>query len=240
MANLSYPGGAGITVVTNTGLEANDMTFLSTSLAGAAQQTDYSDIKAGIVGNPGALGGVTPGTSLAIAGDIIIAGTSSTHLLFADASADRVGINTDTPRAMLEVAGEISVKDATGGSGGLVLEVCSEDSGILSGASGTITLGIPGNALLVGVQLRVDIAITDDDGDDTWSAAYSGGATQAIATGAAATKNTKVNKFFDAHAATPIVSGTTEITLTPNGTNFTGGQVSAVIYIYEFFTLANA
>ena len=70
MADLVYPGGAGITTVTNTDLESNDMTMIGTSIAGVAQQTDYSDIKAGIVGNPGALGGVTPATNLSLDGDL--------------------------------------------------------------------------------------------------------------------------------------------------------------------------
>jgi hypothetical protein len=67
-ADVVFPGGAGITIVTNTDLESNDMSFIGTSIAGSAQQTDYSDIKAGIVGNPGALGGVTAATSLAVNG----------------------------------------------------------------------------------------------------------------------------------------------------------------------------
>lgn len=191
--SVVYPGGAGITTVVNTDLESDDMTFVGTSIAGAAQQTDYSDIKAGIVGNPGALGGVTAATSLSLSGDL-------------------------------------DVIDPTEGSGKLTIQTYYATSGTLTGATDTIDVSVPQGALLIGASLCVVTAVVDDAGDDTWSAAYSGGATQSIVSGAAAAQNTKTNAFFDANAATPITSGTTQITLTPNGGNFTAGEIKAVVY----------
>ena len=44
-----YPGGVGITTITDTELEASDATFPCMTIAGAAEQTDYSDIKRGIL-----------------------------------------------------------------------------------------------------------------------------------------------------------------------------------------------
>jgi hypothetical protein len=136
MARLTYPAGTGITTVVNTDLEADDMTFLGCSIAGAAQQTDYSDIKAGIVGNPGAIGGVTPATSLAVAGastltgatsldgavtineaganvDTRIEGDTDVNLFFVDADADAVGIGTNTPTAKFNVSGASTLDGAT-------------------------------------------------------------------------------------------------------------------------------
>lgn len=195
-----YPGGAGITVVDNTDLEADDMTIIGTTIAGAASQTDYSDVKAGIVGNPGALGGVTAATSLVLAGDL-------------------------------------DVQDSTEASGGITVQTAYATSGTLTGATDTIDVGVPVGAVLLGASLCVVTAVVDDAGDDTWSSAYSGGATQGIWSGSAAAQNTKVDTFFDANAATAITSGTTQITLTPNGGNFTAGEIKAVVYYLELTSL---
>lgn len=199
MANLVYPGGSGITTVVNTDLEADDMTFVGSSIAGAAQQTDYSDIKAGIVGNPGQLG---------------------------DESSPVDGI-------YVQGFSNLSWNAATGG--GLYYGVANQTSGALTGATDTIDVNLSSGAVVLACQLIVTTAITDSAGDDTWSAAYSGGSTQTICTGAAAAKNTKIDKMFDPFAATPILSGTTQITLTPNGGNFTAGEIRAVVYYIEFY-----
>lgn len=105
-------------------------------------------------------------------------------------------------------------------------------SGTLSGTSGTITLNIPSGAILVGYTINNDQAITDDDGDDTYTAAFSGGSTIAINGGSAiaAAQNTKTKAFINVNAASAITNNTTDITLTPNGTNFTAGEVRAVVF----------
>jgi hypothetical protein len=201
MADLIYPGGSGITTVTNTGLEANDMTLMGTSIAGAAQQTDYSDVKAGIIGNPGALGGVTAATSFALAGDL-------------------------------------KVQDPTEGSGFLTLQTVTASSGTLTGATDTIEVNIPSGAVILGCSLRVDVLVSDTGGDDTWSAEYNDGASlQAIVTGAAAAKNTKVDVLYDANADSAVMDAETDIVLTPNGGNFDGGEITAVVYYLELTSL---
>ncbi len=132
------------------------------------------------------------------------------------------------------------VVDSTEGSGALTLHTTTASSGTLTGATDTIEVNIPANALLHSCQLRVDVAVTND-GDNTWSAAYSGGATQEIAAAAtAAAKNTKVNTFFDAKAATAITSGETDITLTPQAADFTAGEITAVCYYYTLTALTDA
>lgn len=190
MADLIYPGGSGITTVVNTDLEADDMTFVGMSVAGSPQQTDYTDIKAGIIGNPETLGGVTPASYL-----------KSQNLY---------------------------VSSVTYG-GYLQIKYYQAQAADLS-VSAVASVGVPAGAILIGALLRVDTAVTDDGGDDTWSAAYSTGATQSIVSGAAAAQNTLVNQFFDPNAATPITSDTTNITFTPNGGSFTAGAITAVVF----------
>ena len=93
----------------------------------------------------------------------------------------------------------------------------------LSGATGLITFSLPSNAQILGVTMRVNTLIT---GATSWAAAFSGGATDAICTGTAVAKNTKVYKMF---GTLPVTTDITNITLTAAGGNFTAGVVSAVV-----------
>lgn len=128
----------------------------------------------------------------------------------------------------------------TANTGGGYTRTISEATVTLSGASGSIAVNIPVGARLLGVQLRVDTLITSGDGGTTWTAAYAGGATQAITSGQAFTKNTKANIMFDNFAATPIVAGSVAtITITPNSGTFSGGAVRAVAYYENFVALSN-
>jgi len=131
--------------------------------------------------------------------------------------------------------------DATEGSGALSLLTTYATSGTLTGATDTIDVGIPSGALLHSCSLRVVTAVTNA-GDNTWGASLSGGSTGTIIAGGsgAAAKNTKVNTFFDANAYTLIASGTTQITLTPQGANFTAGEIDAVCYYHTLTSLDDA
>ena len=134
----------------------------------------------------------------------------------------------------------LALQDATEGSGLYKCFTATASSGTLIGATDKIEVDIPSGALLVAAQLRVDVAVTNA-GDNTWAAAYSGGSTAEIAAAAtAAAKNTKVNAFFDANGATAIASGETDITLTPQGADFTAGEISAVVYYCTLTSLADA
>lgn len=105
----------------------------------------------------------------------------------------------------------------------------------LTGTSVVMDFDIPIGAWILGHSLRVNVAVTDDDGDDTWSAAYSGGSTVSICSATAAAKNTKVNGFSLLVEGTPNTllltsSSLTDVTLTPQGTNFDAGVISGQIF----------
>jgi hypothetical protein len=133
------------------------------------------------------------------------------------------------------------VQDATEASGALQLLTSTASSGTLSGATDTIEVNIPIGAILVGVSLRVDVLVSDDGGNDTWSAEWNdGGSLQAIAAGAAAAKNTKIDAMHDDNANTPLCDAETDIVLTPNGGSFDAGEITAVAYYWALTSLDDA
>jgi archaellum component FlaF (FlaF/FlaG flagellin family) len=69
---------------------------------------------------------------------------------------------------------------------------------------------------------------------ETWDAAYSGGATQAIAANQAVAQNTNVNQHFVVNTDTDIASSTTNVAITKNGGgSFTAqGTIEAVCYAF--------
>jgi len=101
-------------------------------------------------------------------------------------------------------------------------------------SSFVIPVPIPDGARILGCQIRVDQALATGD---EWDAAYSGGATQSIATNQALVVDTKVNKHFNPNAASDITSAVANITITRNaGGNFTAqGLIRAFVY-YQTFT----
>lgn len=106
----------------------------------------------------------------------------------------------------------------------------------LTGTSVTMAFQIPANSLVLGTSLNVDTAVTDDDGNDTWSSELNdSGQVLAIGAGSAAAKNTKVNKF-----AATMTDAATDIVLTPNGTNFTAGVITARCWWIEFTQVPDA
>jgi hypothetical protein len=131
-------------------------------------------------------------------------------------------IGGKTPAAITNTTASIK-----GTTGGFIRQFAEATSGALSGATGTITLNIPTAANILGVQLRVDTLI---ETATTWDAAFSGGNTAAIVTGAAVAQNTKVNSHSGG-----LTTNTTQITLTAQGGNFSAGVVRAIVY-YESFT----
>jgi hypothetical protein len=122
--------------------------------------------------------------------------------------------------------------------GGLYLTT-AEATATLSGSSTTTTLSIPGGVKLVCAQLQVETAVTSAVGV-SWSAAYAGGSTAAIAATQAFTKNTEVVTFFDSNAATDITSTTTNIAITPNAGTFSGGVIRAIVHYYTVVAMTDA
>lgn len=108
-------------------------------------------------------------------------------------------------------------------------KVSSTASVTLSGASGSIAVNVPSGARILGVQLRVDTAITSGDGATSWAAAYVNTPTTAICSGKAFAKNTKHSAIHGAHE---ITTGVATITITPNSGTFSGGVVTGTVY-YE-------
>jgi len=113
--------------------------------------------------------------------------------------------------------------------GGLVVEKEHANASITAAASITIPVAIPAGAVILGCQLRVDVALT---AGETWDAAYEGGSTQAIASAQAVALNTKVEKMYDANGATAIAASETDIAITKNGGgSFTAlGEITAQVF----------
>jgi len=123
-----------------------------------------------------------------------------------------------------------------GTTGGFKRQFNEATSGTLSGATGSIAVNIPSGARILGVQLRVDTAITSGTGG-TWSAVYVNTPTTAICSGQAFTKNTKFNAI---HPAYEITTGTVTITLAPNTGTFSAGVVRAIVYYEAINAMINA
>ena len=146
-------------------------------------------------------------------------------------SAGNVGIANIDPQGIL------SIGDATeGGTAGLNYQTAHETH-TLAGAktSDTTTISIPAGAMLLGVSFCVNTAVSDDDGDDTWSAAFITGSTATLGTGEAAAQNTKVNTLI----VPEIASNTCQIQFTANGSNFDAGVIEIVAYYLDLTSLAN-
>jgi hypothetical protein len=119
-------------------------------------------------------------------------------------------------------------------SGGLITR-SYENTVTLSGAYTDFGANHPAGTKLLGVQFRVDTAITSGDGATSWAAAYNGGSTTALVTGQAFTKNTRASALIVPEIATNI----TAVRITPNSGTFSGGVMSVICY-YEDTVVMNA
>jgi len=143
-------------------------------------------------------------------------------------------VNTVTAEVM-EIGSQNSAYD-----GKIIRKQSIALTGIAAFASLSIGVAVPAGSRLIGVQMRVDSALA---GGDTWDAEWNdGGTIQSIATNQAVAKNTKVNKFFDPNANSPLTGAVTNIVLTKNGGGvFTAqGQISAIAYFEEFEDMVDA
>lgn len=155
------------------------------------------------------------------------------HSLYASRSANPWGVD-----ATYRNVGDRNLHDDTLGYP-VALSTAEATASITAAASVVISTAVPSGARLRGVQLRVDTALA---GGDLWDAAYSGGATQSIATAQAVAKDTKVNAMFNTNAATDITSSATDVTITKNGGgSFTAqGAIRALVYYESLTALGNA
>lgn len=175
---------------------------------------------------------------------ILISGVASTswvHDNHGDSSADYL--------ALLQIDNEATDVIKYGNSDTIAWNFSSFEmnhinatSGALTGATDKIEVDIPTGALIVGISLNNEVAVTDDAGDDTYTAAFSGGLAVSINGGAAiaAAQNTKTKELFDVNAAAMLTSGETDITLTPNGGNFSAGEVRAIVWYISAIDLPDA
>ena len=116
--------------------------------------------------------------------DFTFAGDTAVYLLFGDASADQIGINTNTPSATLDIVGTLEVSSTSAftgaitATGGLVGDITGDLTGDVtsSGTSSLATLTVSGTSTLSGNLIfdSADILIKsgnsidfDDDSDVT-------------------------------------------------------------------------
>ena len=106
----------------------------------------------------------------------------------------------------------------------------AEASATLSGASTDIQVNIPDDSLIIGVVVSATTDVYVDDSPGAWDAAFTGGNSSAIVTGAASA---------DQNLKKPITSGETtaetDVRCTPNaGSAFTAGVVKATVFYWSF------
>lgn len=228
---------------------ANELTFFNESdlinlkASGSGSSFDSPHGPASLV-----LVAETPAEILLLLGTAVLAATVSDLSVSGTLSLDTV--SEYTPAAGVTIDG-VLLKDskvtavsliekglAADGYGLLTLKSITTSKTMAGGATEVIAVQVPSGAKIVACQLRNDVVVVGA-GATTYSAAYSTGSTQAISTGTAFSKNTKVNKFFDANADTDITTGLTDITLTPDAGTLDTGVVTAVVYYYELTILTS-
>ena len=150
------------------------------------------------------------------------------------ANLDTAGFEiVDSVDGMIKLNGGLRVYDL------VEIKSVTADSGVLSGKTGTIELPIPENSWIIGYSINNEAAIADDDGNDTYTAAFSAGINAQINGGnaIASAQNTKIKSMGGIGiSAGPVVT----ISLTPNGTNFTGGKVKATVVYMAIDDLPDA
>jgi len=158
------------------------------------------------------------------------------HIILEAAAGSSKGIyivtgTTGNMSWIWRILGNKAITYRGGTTGGLTRKVAEATASITAAATITIHTNVPTGSKLLNTQLQVESALA---AGELWDAAYSGGATQAIATAQAVAVNTEVGAFFDANADSDIASGEVDIAITKNGGgNFTAqGLIRAIVY-YE-------
>jgi len=124
---------------------------------------------------------------------------------------------------------------AEGNTGSMDVNTAREVHTLAAAAQSDTTINIPDGTILLGVSFCVNTAVTDDGGDDTWNAAYTGGSATVLGTNEAAAQNTKVDTLVAPEKA----SAQTNIRFTPNGGNFSAGVIEVIAYYIDLTSLAN-
>jgi hypothetical protein len=145
----------------------------------------------------------------------------------------------DTGTGLVKIQEDSANSSETASSGGgFARRIAEATSGALSGATGSIAVNVPAGARILGVQLRVDTAVTFSGTDTTWKAVYVNTPTTAITTGRAIAKSTK---YSAVHPAYEITTGTVTITVSSDGSDtFTGGVIRGIVYYEDQIAMADA
>ena len=164
------------------------------------------------------------------AADIVLQGGDNSYFL-----SGHMGLGTSTPQGKQHLA-------STDTHGGYVFDIFEATSGTLSGATDTIELNIPSGWIVRACQLHVKTAVVDDGGDNTWSSELNDGAqVEVISAGSAASQDTNVNHLahVDAGYGGTLTDAETDVLLTPNGGDFTEGEIEAHCLAFGFDTWDN-
>ncbi len=143
----------------------------------------------------------------------------------------RVGVEVGRISATDSRFNDLAVANAAEGNVGKFTLASFEETHTLGAGStsDTTTLSIPAGARLESCSLNVDTAVTDSAGDDTWGAAFVTGSTTTVAAvGTSPAQNTKVSLLF----ADEITTDVTQIRVTAQGGNFTGGVLQFVCWAW--------
>ena len=190
--------------------------------------------------------GITSGNQWAFIRDVAITWTGhtsnpfsgiDTSLLRDAASVVRVHGASASAAGFFHTDRLSVVNTAEGGTGRFNILTAREVHTLAAaGTSDTTTLSIPSGARLLGASFNVDTAVSDDAGDDTWSAAFVTGSSTSLASGAAAAQNTKV----DTQVVDELTTDVTQIRFTANGGNFDAGVIEVVVYYTTLTSLGDA
>lgn len=145
---------------------------------------------------------------------------------------------TESTTITSQFSDALAVSNTAEGNTGMATWQTAHDTHTLAAAatSTTADLDIPSGSLVFGCQTNNDVAVSDDGGDDTWSANLDGGAATALVAGAAAAQNTKV----DAFVVPVVVNAETNVKFTANGGSFDGGVIEITCLYFGFTSMADA
>ncbi len=210
---------------------------ISTQPAGNDTEVQYND--GGVMGAEAAFtynDGLNTVSADVFAGGNVTASADVDAIDNVTAGAFMTAGTSITGGTFIEAGSDFRLIDPTPNiGGGLECLFSNATSGALSGATGTIEVNVPDGARVLGVQLRVDTAVT---GPATFGASYSGGLLQLIDPIMAVAKNTKSNAMFDTNTDDDVAGGEVDITLSAVP-NFTGGVVRAIVYYEDFIAMDN-
>lgn len=178
-----------------------------------------------------AVGGVTSNTWTKY--ETVFRATSTTAPMRISKSSATAGTMLFDNASVTAIAQTIKEQNIfIGTSGGLVSSIVEASAAITASSSVVIPLNIPTNASIIGVQLRVDSALTTGE---LWDAAFSGGSIASIANAQAVAKNTRVNLMTSI-----ITTNTTNVTITKNGGgSFSAlGNISAIVYLQTLVSMS--